>query len=80
MICDFTPPGPLDGVIRRPSICSVIVFAFSYVNQLPFVGVYAKSTLSSNVRAFSASKVLYGDAPVCVLRLSITSVIRCASG
>ena len=49
-------------------------------SQLPCFGVYTNSSLSSNARALSGSKVLYSDAPVCLLRLSITSVIRGASG
>ena len=46
----------------------------------PCFGVYTNSSLSSNARAFSGAKVRYSDAPVCVFKLSITSVIRCASG
>ena len=49
-------------------------------NQLPCFGVYTNSNLSSNARATCGANTLYNDAPQWVLRLSITRVIRLASG
>ena len=73
------PPGPPH---RRAKHCraSTLNSHSAMFSQLPCFGVYTNSSLSSNARALAGSKVLYSDAPVCVLRLSISSVIRCACG
>ena len=49
-------------------------------NQLPCLGVYTNASFSINARATCGSNALYSDAPQWVLRLSMTSVIRLASG
>ena len=54
-------------------------FAFGQVQTVSVPGCVDKnSSLSNNCRALSGGNALYSEAPLCVLRLSITSVIRLA--
>ena len=60
--------------------CQHAELAFSDVQPTAVFRRIHELQLGRNARALAGSKVLYSDAPVCVLRLSISSVIRCACG
>jgi len=68
--------------MRRFKHCRTItlISISAMLSQLPCLGVWTNSKRSHSALAFAGGKVSYNAAGVWVLRLSMTSVMRSASG